>query len=325
MSKGSGIRTAVITGPTGAIGLALTELCIEQGINVYAFVRGDSERISRIPDDPHVRIIKCGLEEMGSFDPAKVTDGPELSGADVFFHFAWMKTFGADARNDLQSQIRSLECAIDAVHLAKRLGCRRFIGAGSQAEYGRYDGPLTADTPCHPENGYGMAKLAAGQMTRLECEKLGLEHIWARILSVYGPGDGDGTLVMSVIRDALDGRDPECTPGEQIWDYLYSREAARALLLLAEKGVSGRTYPLGSGRAAALKDYTDRICDICAGLTGRQVKPQYGAKPYGAKQVMHLEADISDLTGDTGFVPKTSFEDGIKETTEWVMAQRSAH
>jgi nucleoside-diphosphate-sugar epimerase len=120
---------------------------------------------------------------------------------------------------------------------------------------------------------------------------------------------------MSVIRDALEGRDPECTPGEQIWDYLYSRDAARALLLLAEKGISGRTYPLGSGRAAVLKDYIDRICDICA---GSGVKPQYGAKPYGEKQVMHLEADISSLTEDTGFVPEMSFEEGIKKTVRWM-------
>lgn len=70
-----------------------------------------------------------------------------------------------------------------------------FVGAGSQAEYGRVNHALTPDTPCFPENGYGMAKLCAGQMSRVECEKLGLVHIWPRILSVYGPYDGKNAMI----------------------------------------------------------------------------------------------------------------------------------
>lgn len=312
--------TIAVTGATGAIGLALIRLCIEQGIRAYVFVREDSARISRIPEDPLVKVIYCSLDEMASFDAEAFFRENDLPAADVFFHMAWMNAFGAEARNDLRTQIKNLDYAIDAADLAKRLGCRLFIGAGSQAEYGRADSALTPDTPCHPENGYGMAKLAAGQMTRLQCEKLGMDHIWTRILSVYGPGDGEGTLVMSIIRDVLEGKNPECTKGEQIWDYIYSRDAARALLLLAEKGVSGRTYLIASGSAGPLRDHIERICAVCAEEGGvRRADPVYGARPYGDRQVMHLEADISSLTEDTGFVPETSFEEGIRETVRWML------
>ena len=114
--------------------------------------------------------------------------------------------------------------------------CKTFIGAGSQAEYGRYEGKLDADVPTFPENGYGMAKLCAGQMTRVQCEKYGISHIWTRILSVYGPYDGMNTMVMSLISHLLERKAFPCTKGEQVWDYLYSKNAAKMMYLLGEKG-----------------------------------------------------------------------------------------
>lgn len=304
-----------ISGATGAIGLALIDKCIEEGVEVYAFVRGDSKRADRIQEHPLVHKIRCALDEMKGLD---ITGIPKL---DVFYHLAWMKAFGAENRNDLHTQTANIDYAIDAVELAGRLSCRRFIGAGSQAEYGRKDEALTPETTCTPETGYGMAKLAAGQMTRLECDKRGLEHIWIRILSVYGPGDGENTLVSSVIRDALDGVDPKCTKAEQIWDYLYSEDAADALYLTGENGVSGRTYVLGSGSARALRAYIEDIRDICADITGKRVSPGY-TRPYGDKQVMYLLADISALREDTGFEAKTSFKDGIRKTVERMLEER---
>ena len=302
------MRRIGITGATGAIGTALIKKCIEQDIGTYVFVRRDSARLDRIPEHPLVHPLFCSLEEMSSFD---ASDIPEL---DVFYHFAWMKAFGAEARNDLHTQIRNIDYAVDAVSLAHRLGCRRFIGAGSQAEYGRKDDMLRPNTSCDPENGYGMAKLAAGQMTRLECEKLGMEHIWTRVLSVYGPYDGEGTLVMSVIRDVLAGNAPACTKGEQIWDYLYSLDAGNAFYLLGDKGVSGRTYVLGNGSSRSLRNYIDTICEACADIQSTPIiKPGYGEIPYSEKQVMHLEADISGLTRDTGFKPDFGFNEGIRE------------
>ena len=307
------IKRVGITGGTGAIGLALTEECVRRGIEAYVFVRRDSARIGRIPEHPLVHRIYCALDEMKGLD---VKDIPTL---DVFYHFAWMKAFGEEARNDLITQIRNTEYAVESVGLAKRLGCFRYIGAGSQAEYGRKNGALKSDTPCDPENGYGIAKLAAGQLTRLECEKQGMEHIWTRVLSVYGPGDGDGTLVMSVIKDALEGRAPACTRAEQIWDYLYSGDAGKAFLMLGNKGVPGKTYVLGSGKALPLREHIDRICEASAEISGiKQVSPDYGARPYGEKQVMYLLADTGELAKDTGFEPDTSFDEGIRKTIAWV-------
>ena len=155
----------------------------------------------------------------------------------------------------MQGQLLNIQYTLDAVKTAKLLGCKRFVGAGSQAEYGRTEKKLNAAVPTFPENGYGIAKLCAGQMSRIQCEQEGMEHIWARILSIYVPYDGENTMIMSVIRTLLKGEKPLSTKGAQQWDYLYAKDAGYAMYLLGERGISGKTYCIGSGKTRALKDY----------------------------------------------------------------------
>ena len=230
---------------------------------------------------------------------------------DVFYHFAWAGTTGA-ARNDMYLQNQNVRYALDAVAAAKRFGCQLFIGAGSQAEYGRVEGLLRPDTPTFPEMGYGIGKLCAGQMTREYAHQLGMEHIWVRILSVYGPNDGTQSMVMSTILKLKNGEVPEFTKGEQLWDYLYSGDAANAFRLLGEKGCDGKVYVLGSGKARPLAEY---IKDIKNSVNAK-AEIALGAIPYGKKQVMHLQADVTQLKQDTGWENITSFREGIRRIIE---------
>ena len=299
------IDRAVVTGPTGAIGTALCRELAQNGITVYAVCRPNSPRAAAVPLHENIQLVECDVAQLDML--------PELipGGADAFFHFAWAHTIGP-GRNDMPAQIENVRYTIDAVRAAKQLGCNVFIGAGSQAEYGRVEGMLKPDTPCFPENGYGMAKLCAGQMSRVEAQKLGIDHIWCRILSVYGPGDGSATMISSVIRQLHAGEKPKLTAGIQQWDYLYASDAANAFWLLALHGVSGKTYPLGSGQAQPLRFYIETLRN--------QIDPTlelgFGEIPYGPLQVMHLEADISELQADAGFTPQTEFVDGIRMTID---------
>lgn len=320
------MRAAVITGATGMIGMALTQYLLTQGITVSACVRPGSARTERLRglqaeySQSRLHIVEADLEELHA--EAVYQELDRTAGrADAFFHLGWSGTFGAAARNEIPLQYSNIGYTLDAARLAERLGCRVFVGAGSQAEYGRVpDGQkLSARTPVFPENGYGMAKLAAGQMSRILCEKQGMCHIWVRILSVYGAWDTEGTMVMSAIDTLLSGGRPVFSPGEQLWDYLYAKDAARALYLAAKSGRSGSIYPLGSGKARPLKDYITEIRET--------VRPSaelgIGELPYAQRQVMYLCADIEELTRDTGFVPEYTFEEGIRETAAWRMERKN--
>ncbi|MGN0656335.1 MAG: NAD-dependent epimerase/dehydratase family protein [Ruminiclostridium sp.] len=299
------MKRAVVTGATGAVGTALIQELIDNEIEVLVFCREGSKRNCNIPKHPLVKLKYCSLEELATVqnDTGKTYD--------VFYHFAWEGTTGA-ARNDMYLQNRNVRYALDAVGAAYRFGCKKFVGAGSQAEYGRVEGVLKPDTPAFPENGYGIAKLCAGQMTRECVHQLGIEHIWVRILSVYGPNDGSQSMVMSTINKLKAGEVPQFTKGEQMWDYLYSGDAAVAFRLLGEKGIDGKVYVLGSGKARPLAEYIKEIRDVVS----PESELALGAIPYNEKQVMHLEACITDLQDDTLWNPTENFLNGIRKIIE---------
>lgn len=302
------IGTAIVTGPTGAIGIALCEKLLEQGAVVYAICRPGSPRIVVLPQNPRLHMILCDAAQLETL-PATL---PGVR-ADAFFHLAWAATIGP-GRNDMPAQIANIRTAIAAVRAAAAFGCSAFVGVGSQAEYGRVEGILHPQTPCNPENGYGMAKLCAGQMSRVEAEQLGLAHVWARVLSVYGPHDGPNTLISTAIRKLLCGERPALTPGGQVWDYLYAADAADALYRMAVHGRAGNIYPLGSGTARPLREYIEQLRNAI----DPELPLGFGECPYAPRQVMHLQADIAPLAMDTGFAPGTNFETGIRQTIEWV-------
>lgn len=302
------MKRIALIGATGAIGTALLDKCIKYNTEAYVFIRPDSKRKDRVAKAPGIHCISCGMKDMLTVDVSNI---PPI---DAFYFFSWEGTYGTDARNDLEVQIANIRYAVDAVQLAAKLQCRTYIGAGTQAEYGRVEGMLKPDTPCRPENGYGMAKLCAGQMSRIACEKLGIRHIWGRIVSTYGPRDGEWSVVSCAIRDCISAKTPQFTKGEQVWDYLYSEDAAEAFYRMGKSGKDGAVYVVGSGKTRKLREFMEVICKTA----NPQVEPVFGAVPYMDRQVMHLQADISDLTADTGFVPEIGFEDGIQKTVEWM-------
>ena len=293
----------ILTGPTGAIGMSLIKQLTSRGIEVVAVCHRGSPRIKNIPRSENVQVVECDLSDMCRL--------PELIDSDkdyyCFIHLAWAGAAG-DARNNIDLQMSNIQHTLDAVNVAARLKCKRFIGAGSQAEYGRYDGTLKPDTPTFPENGYGIAKLCAGQLSRLRCEQLNIEHIWTRILSVYGPYDGENTLISTLIKKLKAGEHFSCTKAEQIWDYIYSDDAAETFIALMEKGIPGKTYMIASGESYPLKHYIEIIKE----QIDANAVIGYGEVPYSSKQVMHLSADVSSLTNDTGFTAEIDFSSGIK-------------
>lgn len=303
------MKKVIVTGPTGAIGIALIDQCIKNEVKVTAVCHKDSKRIVRLPKSDLVKIVLCDLNEMELL-PEIVGD----TGYDTFFHLGWDGTFGKE-RNRIWEQIDNIRYTVDSVKSAHLLGCKKFLGAGSQAEYGRKMEKLTSEMAAFPENAYGMAKLCAGMMSRKLCGELGMDHIWTRILSVYGPNDNPHSLIMYVINELILGEEPQLTKGEQLWDYLYSEDAGMALYLLGEKGISGNVYVLGSGTARPLMEYIKIIRN--------QIDPNlnlgFGKIPYGSEQVMHLEADISKLKKDTGFSVKYSFEEGVRKTIHSIL------
>lgn len=300
------LQTAVLTGATGILGTALIDKLLKEKVDVYVICHPGSPRNKEIRRADGIHLIECDLSELSKLP--QLVPGP----IDAFYHFGWLGTSDPLNRMDMLLQVKNIQYALDALNAANALACKVFIGAGSQAEYGRIDGIIHPDSPTHPVSGYGMAKLCAGQMTRQMCRKYGIRHIWPRIVSVYGLHERGHSLISTVIDKLLAGEKPSLTKGEQIWDYLYAEDAADAFYRMAVSGKDGAVYVLGSGQTRSLRHFMESIRDAI----NPSLPLGIGEVPYYPDQAMHLEADISNLTQDTGWRPKTTFEEGIRRVIE---------
>ena len=112
------------------IGTALIEECVKQNVEVYAVIRSSSGKQSRLPDSSLIHLIDCSLETLDHL--------PELipAGCDTFYHIAWGNT-GENRNRSTELQSRNISYTLDAVRAANALGCKRFIGAGSQTRFHR--------------------------------------------------------------------------------------------------------------------------------------------------------------------------------------------
>lgn len=300
------MKKVVITGGTSMIGLALVNILLKNDFEILLFTRPKSERNKYIPNSDNITIVEKELSELSSIKNI-------LTKYDAFFHLGWIGT-SKQQRNNPHIQELNIQYTLDAVKLANELGCETFVGAGSQAEYGVVNQKLFDDTPTNPIMAYGIAKYAAGKLSKLLCDDLDIRHIWGRVLSVYGPGDNNHTLIMSCINSLLNNERFLTTKGKQLWDYMYCEDCANAFLSMAERGKHGNVYCVCSGEVKSIKEYIE----IIKSNFHSSIPIGYGDLEYSNNQIMHLQGDVYKLQLHTGFKPEVSFELGIEKTIDWL-------
>jgi len=294
------MKRVVVTGATSMIGVALIKACIEKGVSVLAIVRKNSNRSERLPKSNLIKIVYADLEEL------EFTEFEEET-YDVFYHFAWVGTT-REIRNNPKLQQDNIRTTLCAVEMAHKFGCKKFIGAGSQAEFGPIDGVISEESSVNPNTAYGIAKYAANMLSRKLCEQYGIVHIWGRIFSVYGCNDNEGTMISYAVNQIKNDEIAKFSAATQMWNYLFEDDAGMMFYLLGKGDVEGGTYCIAHDKSQILKEYICTLNDICGGVC--QFAPDTGEK------LMGLCVDTSKLTKAIEYLPQVTFEDGIKRIWE---------
>lgn len=290
----------VITGATGFIGAEVLAKLLVGGANVTVLLRPDSDRTRLAAMKGFKALTYSALLSEETIHALRKQQ------PDIFIHCAW-RGVGGHQRNEAFQIIDNIPLTLDAVELAAAVGCMQWIGLGSQAEYGNQNRRMNEDCPLKPTTIYGKAKLAAGVSALALCDAHKMAGVWLRVFSTYGPTDAPYWFIPYVIQEFLGGRTPKLTKCQQLWDYLYVTDAARAIIATATGSTSG-VFNLGSGSSRPLKDYIE----VIRSELDSPLEPAYGAVQYRPDQVMHLEADISRLTAVTGWRPHTDIAQGIR-------------
>ena len=306
----------VVTGATSFLGRALVDRLLKEKHQVFAVVRPGSRNVESLGlKRPGLIRIERNLEDLHEL--VQVIHEPCQS----FYHFGWDGS-GSENRMKREVQQKNVEDSLKALEGARRLGCRRFLFSGSQAEYGIHKEAMTEGSECRPVSEYGRAKLDFLERARSMTEswrKTGIsemEYIHSRIFSIYGPGDHPWSLVESCLKAFGAGEYislGECT---QIWNFLYLDDCIRALILLMEqeKGSVSGVYNVAApeGEDRPLKDYIRTLYEVL----GSHGSYSFGRRKPNAEGPANLIPDIKKLEKTTGWQPFVSFQEGIRKTYE---------
>ncbi|KEQ54356.1 NAD-dependent epimerase/dehydratase family protein [Sphingobium chlorophenolicum] len=289
----------LITGAGGFVGAAVADLAARQGHQVTILVRNPAgARVVALAD-------RCTVAVGDLADRAAVRAVLTEVRPDIVIHSAWEGVGGPGRAGDIQ--LENIRTTVALLDEAIAQGASRFIGIGSQAEYGRHDRRIDESAATEPFLLYGAAKLSACHLTRQRATEAGIGFAWLRLFSPYGPGDNPNWLIPSVAAQIIAGRPPRTSPGTQKWDYLHIADCAQGILAAALTDGANGVFNLSSGRSVTVRSIVERIRDLaCPGLALR-----FGDIPFGPDQIMHLEGDCSRLTDATGWMPHIAVEEGL--------------
>ncbi|MBS0483392.1 MAG: NAD(P)-dependent oxidoreductase [Proteobacteria bacterium] len=291
--------SVLVTGAGGFVGAATVRAALAAGHRVTAMVRKPgATRLIGMTGDLTVRAVDLS-------NSAAVATALGQARADVVIHTAWEGIGGPSRAGDIQFEnIRTTLALVDAAIAA---GARKFVGFGSQAEYGRFDRRVTELDLPQPTMLYGAAKLSTLHLARQRCEAAGIDFAWLRLYGVYGPGDNPNWLIPAAAASLAQGIAPKCTLGTQLWDYLHIDDAAAATLAVAMAEQGTGVFNLSSGAPIAVRAIIERLRDLLApGLA-----LTFGEIPFGPAQIMHLEGDHSRISALTGWMPKIDIWAGL--------------
>ena len=102
--------------------------------------------------------------------------------------------------------------------------------------------------------------------------------------------------------------------GEQLYDFVYITDAVRMFRAIGEKGLTNRTYYIGSLNPRPLKEFLLEMRD----QADPEAEPGLGEIPFTGVSLTYREFDVTAVKNDTGVIPEISFREGIKRTLEWM-------
>lgn len=203
----------------------------------------------------------------------------------------------------------------------------RFHHISTDEVYGDLEGPedlFTETTPYQPSSPYSASKASSDHLVRAWQRTYGLPTLITNCSNNYGPCHFPEKLIPLIILNALEGKAlPIYGKGNQIRDWLYVEDHARALYQVVTEGEVGETYNIGGHNE---KQNIEVVHTVCALLD--ELCPQSPHRPH-AHLITHVQdrpghdvryaIDASKIQRELGWTPVETFESGIRKTVQWYL------
>ena len=291
----SEIKTVIVTGGAGFIGSAV----------IRHLIADTDVTVINLDKLTYAANLASLNEVSGSdrykFEQADICDAPALEAA---------RNYWTVAPEDVKKRFRFHHISTDEVF-------------GSLGD----DGLFTEETAYDPRSPYSASKASSDHLVRAWMETYGLPTVLSNCSNNYGPYHFPEKLIPLMIIKGLAGEPlPVYGKGENVRDWLFVDDHARALWTVCSKGVPGESYNIGGNEERRNIDVVTGICDLLDELV-----PQQGGKKY-SEQITHVTdrpghdfryaIDASKIKAELGWEPSESFESGMRKTVEWYLDRK---
>ena len=311
-------KTILITGATGMIGSAITDLLLyhnrkhkDKAINIVAMAR--NKRVAK------ERFSDAFDEKCFSFVEYDVTKPlPNDLCFDFAIHAASPTSPDIMTKFPVDTMTANFIGTYNVLERAKAGGAKRVLLVSSGEVYGNIDKDLKSETDygyidelnvraCYP-----ISKRAAETLCVSYQAQYGIETVIARLCHTFGATmvDGDNRAASSFLRDAvLQRKIVMNSDGSTLRSYLYVFDAVRAILFILTKGEKGQAYNVALSKSISIREFAELVAKH--GVQEIEFKPQ----AEGSFKIVRQVLDNTELL-NIGWTSQTSIEDGICKTID---------
>lgn len=258
----------LVTGANGYLGSGIVKELLNRGVTVVA--------TDRTLDRVDSRAIKKPADLFNVDSPFEFFDAP-----DVLLHLAWRDGFvhNSDAHlEDLPKHVTFIKQMLDG-------GLRHLAVMGSMHEVGFFEGSIHADTPCHPETMYGIAKNALREACELLVDSKSTKFQWLRGFYIVGTTKYGSSIFAKIVQAEEQGKTEfPFTSGKNQYDFLNYSEFCRSVALTVTQSTVNGIINISSGTPQKLSERVEQFITE----NNFNIRLQYGAypdRPYDSKAI----------------------------------------
>lgn len=295
-------KTLLITGATGLIGYTLTQALLyanekrNLGLRIVALVRDVEKARQRFADSPAAGALRFLEGRVEDSSPLEVL-------ADYILHCAAQTDSRAFVLQPVETARTALLGTLRLLELARRCHSKGFVFLSSTEVYGHpprgrkvMEDDECSLRPCEVRDSYPVSKLQCENLCRAYASEYDVPAAIVRLTQTFGPGvrPGDTRVFAEFGRCARDRRDIVLhTKGETERSYLYTADAAAAVLTVLLKGEPGNAYNAADGRTyCSVAQMAEKVASAY-GISVR-IEPEDGSK-YGYGSLLYMDPDTSRL------------------------------
>ena len=311
-------KTVLITGAGGFIGSHLTEKLVELGIKVKAFVRYNSRNdwglLELLPKEKldKIEVIMGDLKDADAI-------GHAAEGVDIIFHLGSLIAIPYSYLHPRETIETNVLGTLNVLTAAKENGVEKLVHTSTSEVYGtaRYV-PIDENHPLQGQSPYSASKIGADKIAESFYRSFELPVAIIRPFNTYGPRQSARAVIPTIITQALTKEKIFLGSLDPTRDYTYVKDVVEGFIKVAESPKSvGEVINIGSNFEISIGDLANKIISL-AGKNAEIIIDPTRVRPQDS-EVERLWCDNTKAKGLLGWEPKTSLDEGLKRTIEWIV------